>query len=432
MRTTYIAGFTLLVIIGGGCAKKGEKEEEPVVPVQLAPVRVEPMERLIRGDGIMRALDQSAVMPKISAPVVKFLVNRGDRVKQGQLVAVLENRDLRAAVTDAKGAYEQAAAQFRNVSAATVPDEVVKAQADVDASKQAMSAAQRVLESRQQLVKQGALARRLADEAGVAYAQAKGQYDTAQKHLESLHSVARHEEVKAAEGQMQSAKGKYEAAEANLAYSEVHSPISGIVADRPLFPGEMANPGSPLMTIVDSSSVIARVNLPPALASFVRVGNPATITATDTEAKLNGKVTVVSPAVDPQSTTVEVWVQAANPKGELRPGTSAHVVISAGRIPNATVVPASAILPSGEGGTKVLVVGKDMVAHSRQVETGVRTDELAQVVSGVKTGDLVVTEGGVGVEDGAKLKLAEAGDKKDAGKDEKEDDKKDDKKDDHE
>jgi RND family efflux transporter MFP subunit len=194
----------------------------------------------------------------------------------------------------------------------------------------------------------------------------------------------------------------------------------------------MANTGSPLMTIVDSSSVIARVNLPPALASFVRVGQAATIAATDTGAKLNGKVTVVSPAVDPQSTTVEIWVQAPNPKGELRPGSSAHVVISAGKIPGAVVVPASAILPSGEGGTKVIVVGKDMVAHSRQVETGVRTEELAQVVSGVKPGEQVVTEGGVGVEDGAKLKLAEAGDKKDAEKDAEKDDKKDDKKDDHE
>ena len=417
MRTTWIAGAALLLMLGSGCARKGERETEPVVPVQLAPARVEPMERLIRGDGVLRALDQSAVMPKISAPVVKFLVNRGDRVKQGQLLAVLENRDLRAAVTDAKGAYEQAAAQFRNVSAATVPDEVVKAQSDVDASQQAMIAAQKVLESRQQLVKQGALARRLADEAGVAYAQAKSQYDTARKHLESMHSVARHEEVKAAEGQMQSAKGKYEAAEANLAYSEIHSPLSGIVADRPLFPGEMANPGSPLLTIVDSSRVIARVNLPPALASFVRVGQAATITATDTGASASAKVTVVSPAVDAQSTTVEVWVQAANPKGDLRPGGSAHVVVRAGRIPDAVVVPASAILPSGEGGTKVLVAGKDMIAHSRAVEVGVRTDELAQVVSGVKPGERVVTEGGAGVEDGAKLKLAEGGGKNDDTKD---------------
>ena len=61
-------------------------------------------------------------MPKISAPVSKFYVNRGDHVKKGQLLATLENRDLAAAVADAKGRYEQAAANYRNVSSATVPE----------------------------------------------------------------------------------------------------------------------------------------------------------------------------------------------------------------------------------------------------------------------------------------------------------------------
>ena len=206
-------------------------------------------------------------MPKISAPVSKFYVNRGDHVRKGQLLAVLENRDLAAAVTDAKGSYDQAAAQYRNMSSATVPDEVVKAQADVDAARQAMDASKKVLDSREQLYKEGALARRLVDEASVSYAQARSQYETAQSHLQSLQKVGRHEEVKAAAGQMESAKGRYEAAQAQLGYSEVRSPIAGVVADRPLFAGETANTGSPLLTIVDVSSVIARVNVPQAQAA---------------------------------------------------------------------------------------------------------------------------------------------------------------------
>lgn len=404
-RRLNLPTLALLALLLPGCSKDKEKEPEPApAPVLLAEARVESIDRIIAGDGILRALDQSSVMPKIGAPVAKFYVNRGDHVRKGQLLATLENRDLAASVLDAKGTLEQASAQYRNMSSAMVPDEVVKAEADASAARQAMEASRKVLESREQLYKEGALARRLVDEASVAYAQANSQFETAQKHAQSLQSVGRHEAVKSAAGQMESAKGKYEAAQAQLSYSEVRSPIAGVVAERPVFAGEMAGAGSPLLTVVDVSSVIARVNLPPRSAAYVQVGQLATITSGDSPALARGKVTVVSPAVDPQSTTVEVWVQAPNPGERLRPGGTVRVAIAAGRIPDAVVVPAEAILPSAEGGTQVLVVGADGVAHARKVEAGVRTEELAQIVSGLKGGERVVIEGGVGLEDGAKVK----------------------------
>jgi multidrug resistance efflux pump len=213
--------------------------------------------------------------------VSKFFVNRGDHVKKGQLLAILENRDLAASVTDARGSYDQASANYRNISAAAVPDEMVKAQADVEAAKQQTESAKKLLDSREQLFKEGALARKLVDEASVAYAQAKSQYDTARKHLESVQSVGRHETVKGAAGQVESAKGKLDAAQAQLSYSEVRSPISGVVSDRAVFAGEMAAAGAPLITVVDVSSVIARINIPQAQAAFVRVGQPAQVTASD-------------------------------------------------------------------------------------------------------------------------------------------------------
>ncbi|HSO94365.1 MAG TPA: efflux RND transporter periplasmic adaptor subunit, partial [Candidatus Dormibacteraeota bacterium] len=323
--------------------------------------------------------------------------------------ATLENRDLAASVTDAEGSYQQAAAQYRNTASGTIPNEVVKAQTDVEATRQAMTSAKKVLDSRDQLFREGALARRLVDEAAVSYAQAKSQFETAQKQLQTIESVGRHEEAKAAAGQMESAKGKVEGARAQLAYSEVRSPISGVVADRPVFAGEMANTGAPLLTVVDISSVIARINIPPAQAAYVRVGQPATVASSDSSAEVQGKVTVVSPAVDPQSTTVEIWVQAANPGERFRPGGAVHVSIATGKVPDAVVVPAPAILPGAEGGTQVLVVGTDMVAHARPVKVGIRNDEIAQILDGVKPGERVVVEGGVGVEDGAKVTAEKPG-----------------------
>jgi multidrug efflux pump subunit AcrA (membrane-fusion protein) len=119
-------------------------------------------------------------------------------------------------------------------------------------------------------------------------------------------------------------------------------------------------------------------------------------------------VIVVSPATDPNSTTVQVWAQADNPGERLKPGTGVHVNIIAEIVRNATVVPVSSLLPAEEGGTAVLTVSSDSVAHKRSVQPGVRNGEKVQILGSVRPGEDVVTVGGFGVEDGAKVKRINA------------------------
>src|ERR1700676_4757165 len=194
---TYWLGFTVAAFATmAGCSSSTPKEAEPVVPVQVTPVTRGSIQRVVIADAVLFPKTQSSIMPKISAPVRAFHVNRGDHVRQGQLLAELENKDLAAATTDTKGAMEQAQAQYTNVAAATVPDELTKSQQDVKAAQEAMDAARKVYESRQELVRQGAIARKLVDDANVAYVQAQSQFNTAQEHLKSVQNVSRHEEVK--------------------------------------------------------------------------------------------------------------------------------------------------------------------------------------------------------------------------------------------
>ena len=89
-------------LLAAGCAKKEEAEVEAPAPVQVTGVTQEPIRRIVAGDGVLFAQDQAGVMPSINKPVVKFYVNRGDHVKQGQLVASLEKSDLTAALANAK------------------------------------------------------------------------------------------------------------------------------------------------------------------------------------------------------------------------------------------------------------------------------------------------------------------------------------------
>src|SRR5664280_1371476 len=156
----------LLLLVS--CSKKEEKEVEAPAPVQVTAVTQDTIRRIVGGDGMLFPLDQASLMPKIASPVQKFYVNRGDHVKQGQLLAVLESRDLTAQAAEGQGAMDQAESNLRTTSGASVPEALVKAQTDVDADRQAMDAAKKVLDSRDGLFKEGALARRQVDEALVS------------------------------------------------------------------------------------------------------------------------------------------------------------------------------------------------------------------------------------------------------------------------
>jgi len=399
-----------ILLLAAGCSKPEEKEPETVVPVQVVSVQRAPIQRIVRAQAILYPADQSAIIPKISAPVRRFYVNRGDHVRKGQLLAELENRDLAAAALEAKGNYEQAEANYRGTTAASLPEEIAKAQADVESAKEALDAARKVYESRKALLDQGALPRKQLDEAQVAFVQARSQHDVALRHLESLQKVGKEARAQAAQAQVEAARGRQQGAEAQLEYSRINSPIDGVVTDRPLYAGEMASPGSPLLTVMDVSRVIARANVPASQLHVIKVGNSATISAPDSSIDVRGKVTVVSPALDPNSTTAEVWVLAPNPGERLRPGSTVQVAVLAETIEDAVVVPTSALLPAQEGtGNTVLVVGPDLLAHVRGVDIGVRELDMVQVVKGVAPGEQVVTVGGLGVQDKTKVKIENKG-----------------------
>jgi HlyD family secretion protein len=424
---------TLPIVIAlallAGCSKKEKEETEAPAPVQVAAAERATVHRTVEADAVLWAVDQASVMPKINAPVQKFQANRGDHVKSGQLLAVLEARDLRATAAAAKGQLDQAEANLRTTQGATVPEATVKAQSDVQAAQQQLDASQKLLESRRNLFQQGALARRLVDEAEVQYAAAKAALETAREHLRTQQSVGNREQIRTAQAQIEAARGTYQSAEAQVGYSEVHSPITGIVSDRPLFPGDMASTGQPLFVIMDVSRVIARANVPQAEAAQVHIGMPATIHAGETD--VPGKVTVVSPATDAASTTVQVWVEAQNPRERLRPGTNARVVIAVGTIKDAVTVPASAIVPGDEGGNAVVTVVNN-VAQPKKVEIGVREGDKVQIVSGIAAGEQVVTVGAIGLDEKAKVRIVKPGEKEESDKDDKKDDKKEDKKGDKE
>jgi len=334
-----------------------------------------------------------------------ILAQLGSPVHQGELLAVLENRDLTAAAQENKGSLDQAQAAYETTTGASLPEEIQKAQADAQQSKQALDAQEKVYQSRQQLYEQGALPRKELDLSGVEIIQARNQYALAKNHLDTLLAIGKQQQLKAATGQLESAKGKYLGAEAQLSYSEIRSPIDGVVTDRPLYPGEMAAAGTAIVTVMDISAVIAKAHIPQADAALLKAGDKGTMTVPGLDEPIEGTVTVVSPALDPNSTTVEVWLEAKNPKQQLKPGTSVRLSLTAKTVKDALVVPAAAVISVADGGSVVMVAGNDGRAHQKAVKVGIRQDDDIQILEGVTATDNVVARGAYGLPDNAKIRV---------------------------
>ena len=385
------------IITAAGCQSK-EKKVEAEIPVQVATAQQGDISRTVTAEAVIWPIAQAMITPKVSSPVRKFYVVRGQKVRSGQLLAELENRDLAAVRLDNQGAYEQAQAAYTTSMGATLPEDIQKANLDVQTAQKGLDAAQKLYSSREVLFQQGALPRKDLDQAAVGLAQAQAQYDEARKHLDSLNAIVKQQTAKSAAGQLTSAKGKYMAAEAQLSYTQLRSPINGVVTDRPLYPGEMASSSAPLVTVMDTSSVIAKAHVQQSDALLLQKGDTATITVPGLDS-VPGTVTVVSPALDPSSTTVEIWVQAKNADRQLRPGAIAQLAITVQTAHDALLIPASALLEPKGNKAEVMVVDSQSRAQSRDVEIGIRTDDQAQIASGLKPGEQVITQGAYGLPD---------------------------------
>ena len=400
-----IRSVAVLSVLSLAACSKQQAEPQPLVSVQAAPVKQGSISQIVNADAVLFPMNQATIVPKIASPVLKAYVVRGSKVHQGQLLVTLENKDLAAAAEEKRGNLEQTQAAYTIAINNTVPEEVQKAQGDTQTAKETLDAQQKVYDSRKALFDQGAIARKDLDTADVALFQARAQYDQAQKHLAGLQSIGHEQERKSAAGQLKAAEGVAKGADAQFGYSEIRSPIDGVVTDGPWYPGMMPQAGAPLVTVMNLSQMVAKAHIPQYQAALLKKGDPATITVAGADEPVKGKVTMVSPALDPGSTTVEVWVQAPNSDGVLKAGASATVSMTAKTVANALVVPAQAVVSDEEGKKSVMVIGSDGVAHKRDVETGIQTPDSVQIASGVKPGEQVVSVGAYGLPDNTKVKV---------------------------
>ncbi len=407
MKALAMSGCLSMLV--AGCSRQ-EAPPAIVVQVQAATVTLQPISQYVTGDAVLSPIAQAAISPKITAPVRKFYVMRGSKIKQGELLAVLDNADLSAAALDSRGSYEQAQAAYNTAIKASIPETYQKAVLDTDQTKANLDVAQRIYDNRSTLFTQGAIPRQELETARASLVQAQSAYDIAKTHLASAKAVSRADALKEAAGQLASAKGKYDGAEALLRFSEIRSPIDGVVTERPLFAGETAPAGTPLITVMDISTLLAKTHLPQEQARLLKVGQPASVQVDGMNHPVIGTVSLVSPALDPGSTTIEVWIKIPNKDRSLKAGAQAHVSIMSQTIARALVIPKEAVVTNSAGKQIAMVIDADNVAHQREIETGITDGNRVQVVHGLKAREKVVTSGAYAMDDGTRVEVVSSQD----------------------
>jgi RND family efflux transporter MFP subunit len=160
---------------------------------------------------------------------------------------------------------------------------------------------------------------------------------------------------------------------------------------------------------MDTSSLVAKVHLSQEQAANLKAGDDATLTFTGQNEPTHGKISLISPALDAGSTTLEVWVTVPNKTGKYKAGSPVHVSLAARTVTDVVTVPNESLIATKSGTSAVMVVGPDKVAHQKDVKTGITDGHDTQILSGVQPGDLVVTIGAYGMDDGTKVKITAAG-----------------------
>jgi HlyD family secretion protein len=417
LRWPAVVLLTATFVLLPGCKKAAEPEA--LVTVQAEQPEHGSISESIAADAVLAPIAQAAIEPKISAPVKKFCVERGQRVHAGELLAVLENADLTAAESDNQGAYEAAQASYAVATKAQVPEDQLRAESDLAQAKANLGLNQSIVKSRNQLFAEGAIPGRDLDTAEAALVQAQAAYDAAAKHLESVRAVTHQAALNQAQGDLTSAEGKLKGAQAQLSYSEIRSPIDGFVTDRPLFAGETAAAGAPLITVMETNTLLAKAHIAQAQAQRLKTGSDAEVHAPGVDDAIRAKVSMISPALDPGSTTVEVWLKIDNRSGKLKVGTPVKVTVTGRTIENAMKVPLPAILTAEDGSKSVMVVDASGKAQQKKVALGISDGGDIQVLSGLGATDQVITGGAYGLDPGTKVKIGKAGEDDSGGGDDK-------------
>jgi HlyD family secretion protein len=404
MKTPIIP--ILCVAVLAGCAHKEEAEEKPKpqVAVKTAVAEVTDIQLVVKAPASLFPREQASISARVNAPIRSMTVKKGDTVAANQVLATLESRDVAATRQEAQASLQDAEANLQKIQTGTLPSDIEKARGDVESAQATLNQAQKIYDRRSELFKEGAIPGRELLQSETDLAKAKASYEVARRSLDLLQRQSGEKDIAMARSRVEQARARLAGANVQIQYTELRSPFAGTVIDQMQYPGDMAGPGTPTFTIMDLSVLNARAQAPETDVARIKAGQACQFIPADAGVPpASGRITVINRAVDPQRRTVEVWCEIANSGRLLRANIFGDVAFFVGSTRGVTVPQTAVVFDEGTRSGKMMVVDAKHTAHQREIEASAVIDGKVQIAKGINPGEVVITEGGYGLPDGAEV-----------------------------
>lgn len=351
-----LAGLVLMSACGSEELPEPDLQEPVAVKVYQA--QVKPLEQQTAYAGTVQPIDQVQLSTKIMGWVERIYFQEGESFSKGATLVALRSEDLQAKRAQAEAAIAEATIHFQN--------------------------AKRNLERIEALHKNNAATQKELEDMRSAFASAEARKIAAEKMLVEVEEM--------------------------LKYAVITAPFAGVVARKFLEPGDLANPGQPLLEIENAGKVKIIAKTPESAVQGLSVGMPVYVTVQAAKVGANGHsregvINKVAPAADAMSRQFDIEVVLDNPDGSIKSGMFARVLMG-GSGAYALPVPQSAVFRRGQL-TGLFVVGDDMHARLRWVRTGSEQGSMVDILSGLNEGETVVAEHAGKLVDGQRVEVVQ-------------------------
>jgi multidrug efflux pump subunit AcrA (membrane-fusion protein) len=392
--------LTALII---SCGKKEEAVVDKSAPVSvqgaiIETVKASPVTEDYEAVGTVRSKTTTVLSSKTMGNIQAVHVREGDRVRTGQLLIEIDDRDSRAQL-------QKAQAGLREVQDALV--EIEQNMRAAESGKEAVEAGKALalatFNRYKALLEQRSVSQQEFDEVQAKLRVADAEVDRAGRMLQAL--AAKKSQVLA---KMEQVKADIASAQIYVGYGRIDSPMNGIVVSKQAEVGLLAAPGVPLLILEDPFRYRLEVPVEEAMLKKVRVGTPVKISIDALgPQELSSKVTEVIPTSDPASRSFMVKVDLSDEKGSpgsppaLRSGLYGKARFSAGQ-KQVIQIPQKAILQQGQL-VGVFAVDSSNIVHLRLIKTGKPYGDRIEVLSGLNDGDRIIVEGMERVKEGNRV-----------------------------
>ncbi len=348
-------------------------------PVKITKVTDVPMENAITVTGTLAAYEEATISAKIAGRINSLPVDLGSPVAKGQVIAELEKRDAQLALQQAEASLAQARARLGLDP--TSDDERVRIEetGTVRQAKAVLDQAEATRKRMASLLQQGVISRSQMDQAEADYKVALSRYQDAE------------EEIRNRQGVLLQRKSEVNIARQRLADTTIRAPFDGIIQERTASLGEFVASGAPVVKVVKIDPLRLQAEVPERDSRDVQKGQLVRVTVEGNANVYSGVIKRISPAILAQNRVLMVEAEVKN-NGQLKPGAfaTAKVVLNPNNM--AIAVPADSIV-SFAGIDKVITI-QDGKAQEKPVTLGRRAEQWVEVLSGVKSGDMIVVQPG--------------------------------------